>query len=355
MRGYKKLSIEDKENILLNSTQDNWKRPNILAIELGLSETAINNYRHQKNLHPPKTVDDEKVKFYSTQDNWLSAEELSLKLGVSNQSICIARSRLKIMLVCPNCKKEFLYSFNKSTKKTNHSVYRDPKFCTYECFKQWMKKSFEKECPICHKMFTGKKYFCSNECKNIEKQRLNIKNDEINEIKRKNKIEENRKICPECGVEFIKSGAQIFCSKSCRIKHYKVENIKAICKNCGKEFLISERKPRKFCSLKCHGDYMSKESAKQGNFEMPTRVFALFVLKLRETNKDVFKNTISAVKEEITGLPLYKHGIKNEEWEKYYWVFNKYLGKMQKSIRGKPYDENKSKIMRQSIELRKQT
>jgi endogenous inhibitor of DNA gyrase (YacG/DUF329 family) len=191
-------------------------------------------------------------------------------------------------------------------------------------------------CKYCNKEFEVNQEnknikFCSDECKSKSRIKINILNMK----------------CINCGKEYYTENLdKDTCTLKCK---REVKLIKVTCPICNKEFNTPRAAPRKFCGTECYGIGMIKEQDKQGNIEMPTRMFALFILKLRETNKEIYSQTLSSLREEMTGVEHWKHFTEDtpnrKEWESYYKKFNRVLGKMQVKIRDKPYDENKSKMM----------
>lgn len=71
----------------------------------------------------------------------------------------------------------------------------------------------------------------------------------------------DNKICNFCKIEFSsKRKKQIFCNLECLHNSLK-KQIECICKNCGNNFNRSQKsaKEAKYCSVKCRGEYKSKQ------------------------------------------------------------------------------------------------
>jgi endogenous inhibitor of DNA gyrase (YacG/DUF329 family) len=232
--------------------------------------------------------------------------------------------------ICPECGKEF-YHEKKAVK-----------FCGFECSmvymnKLWEKKIYKKICSQCNKEYEAShknrfKKYCSDKCKAEGRIKIKLPNMK----------------CINCGKEYYTENLdKDTCTLKCK---REAKLIKVICPICNKEFNTPRTNLRKFCGTECYGIGMIKEQDKQGNIEMPTRMFALFILKLRETNKEAYSQTIGAIREEMTGVKAGKHFIEDtpnrKEWESYNKKFQRVLGKMQIKIRKKPFDEKKAEIMR---------
>lgn len=114
-----------------------------------------------------------------------------------------------------------------------------------------------KKCELCGKEFESKGYskYCSPEC---IYEGTWMKRRKVNEIK---------KICPECGKEFVAHRVdKIYCSSKCVQRHYQSKHKKAkminkICPICGKKFRTKNTKI-KYCSDECrdvvYNDYQAK-------------------------------------------------------------------------------------------------
>ena len=198
-----------------------------------------------------------------------------------------AKGRL-VKRICETCGKEFLVK--PSVIKHGYG-----KFCSPECYGKWQSKhrrgensanwkggKIKQSCQICGKEFLttpsaikkGRGKFCSKECqgKSQSKHRRlkNNANWKGGMVKQKCKI---------CGKVFyvkpskIKRGGGKFCSRKCqskwRSKHLRGEfhpswkpKIERVCQTCGKKFPIHsawvKKGSGKFCSLECHGEWMSK-------------------------------------------------------------------------------------------------
>ena len=101
----------------------------------------------------------------------------------------------------------------------------------------------------------NRKFYCSNECKRIEKGSVKV-------------------TCETCGKEFFinkydkEHRENHFCSRECFLA-FKEKNIKTyICKFCGKEFLPQKRNYNKYCSQECqHNDILKDIDKKIENGE----------------------------------------------------------------------------------------
>lgn len=155
---------------------------------------------------------------------------------------------------------------------------RQERYCSKQCKKKAERKralgeqpdaKYTKVCPICGKEFVteekSRRKYCSDKCAEAQNRTIRI------ESKRKKRAEKNKPviICGWCGREFVGRNTQArYCCKECRLaaetahKHAKMretlesatkthqEQMKRICLNCGKEF-VADNKRRKYCSNEC--------------------------------------------------------------------------------------------------------
>jgi len=183
--------------------------------------------------------------------------------------------------ICAQCKKEFFVN--------QWEINKGRKFCSRECYAIYRSKHYKREkapawkggkikciCKECGREFyvdpnvkkKGRGIFCSRSCqgKYIASHWLTPMN-----IRKKNK--RIRKICKECGKEFLVPPSQkdhVFCSRECYYKWCK-ENRKpmmaeATCDYCGRIFLRDRNRLRDqkrrgqhvFCSEECRKKWQSE-------------------------------------------------------------------------------------------------
>lgn len=137
-----------------------------------------------------------------------------------------AKKRVTYNHTCIICKKSF---------KTNR---KDSKYCSDTCRSIRPKRTKERVCLACNKVYIGEGYkYCSTECKKPSKP---------------------SKLCKICKVS-LSSNSKTYCS-SCKPKYYTpTQPTKLTCTTCGDTFL-SKRKDKKYCRKACD---MSRKSYKR--------------------------------------------------------------------------------------------
>lgn len=138
-----------------------------------------------------------------------------------------------IDITCPTCGIIFKVLPNRAKKR---------KYCSRECSnKRDPNKTIVKKCPQCDKEFSYTFYgrhkkHCSRECL-------------LNSVRRKEQQ------CPQCGKIFMSKShrkKKVYCSPKCQALGRR-SRVSIICLNCGKKFTtqFSKRNRRKYCSKKC--------------------------------------------------------------------------------------------------------
>lgn len=124
----------------------------------------------------------------------------------------------------------------------------------YQIHKDIKAHLFEKICPICNKHFIvatadRDRIYCSDKCARIGRRKV------------------PRKICPNCGKEFVNySRKKCYCSKKCRHEYeYKQSFIiyRKVCQHCGKEYDYYDAMPNWFAKGQVEGKkYYGIDSSK---------------------------------------------------------------------------------------------
>lgn len=105
-------------------------------------------------------------------------------------------------------------------------------------------------------------------------------------------------VCRQCNSNFQKkSNVQIFCTESCKNKHYKENHTllkiyNKVCINCKKEF-VSKRDTTKFCSFKCSGIYNAGLGKVGGNRVGLEKFINLYGEQEGTKRYELFKTKIS--------------------------------------------------------------
>ena len=145
--------------------------------------------------------------------------------------------------ICENCKKEFKTHSSKS------------KCCSRKCSSELKKVEYKFTCIQCGVEFIKRKSnevkFCCKEC--YKKHKLDPKNKNLY-------IQKPREIvkCQTCNKEFKSRGdASKFCCINCYNESLPKKK-EVICENCQKTFIVNNGKRNRFCSMKCSGEFVSK-------------------------------------------------------------------------------------------------
>lgn len=163
---------------------------------------------------------------------------------------CRCSIKIRTILVCTNCKKQFL-NFPYLIRKTN--------YCSLVCYWSGTNKKLLKICRSCHKEFyadavlikKGYGFYCSRDCW------FSLFNTWKQEV-----------ICKQCKKTFkviraVYKKRPKFCSKKCS-DDSKRDNIFRICRICKKEFSLSRcdlnRGRGFFCSWECYKKYKGESS-----------------------------------------------------------------------------------------------
>lgn len=285
----RKLTEEDKENILKSSTFDNWISTKKSSLLFDIPINSIYWFRRKNNLKVPLNS-----RICPQCNKSFLSNHFSQKYCSENccREYLYAKwyKHKKYNKKCEGCGKEFI---------TNHSR---KKYCNEECYREKrLGKRWKKSCLQCGQLVDvvgrTRKDFCSNHCSGLYRYKkveyattcLYCKNLFLSDTSHKQYCSKEcyhngigkklhkgyykprhnivEKICKVCKKEFItRVHNQIYCSKKCYNKvtliRYYGKKIKIIkkCKQCGTSFEIWERKllphtkgkkKKIFCSLKC--------------------------------------------------------------------------------------------------------
>lgn len=271
---------------------------------------------------------DDEIIIDSLLNHKLNINEISDILNKSLHDVCnriknilklSGQIKLPLLLVCPNCKKEF--------ETTPFDMLNGKQCCSKICSNNYKKgKNFHKiigigNCKICAKEFNifdnvpNQKYCsdlcksrdkdtywtytsCSNCNKEIYKPKTSVKRYQNNycclncELEYKHKQKWEFRTCEICNKEFecLKSSTQKMCSIECQGKwqsiklvgenahgynhDYSIEDRTKVCEWCGKKFQVKpyQIETAKYCSSKCRQQYYSQVLSQTEEWKERSRI-----------------------------------------------------------------------------------
>lgn len=166
---------------------------------------------------------------------------------------CKCLLKVRTILVCTNCKKQFL-NLPYLIRKTN--------YCSLHCYRTGTNKKQLKICKSCGKKFyaeaslikKGYGFYCSRDCW-------------FSLFRKRKKIVK----CKQCKKEFLVIRAAYkkkpkYCSKTCK-DNAEIDQISSICKGCKISFDLPrsaiDRGRGSFCTWKCYKKYKGESSLEQ--------------------------------------------------------------------------------------------
>jgi hypothetical protein len=164
------------------------------------------------------------------------------------------------------------------------------------------KRNHQHNCAKCGVSFVGTKFqkFCTKKCKWKHHRRS---------------VGLVVKTCKTCRAEFIGSQRQSFCSAKCRDKFHGLHRVKKpwpvclvseTCKWCGTEFTKSQRKKRFFCGQKCSRAFHNAKNKGRSEQQKASRRSDVGKKRTAEQNARVVIELRNAYVAKLVGMPVGK-------------------------------------------------
>lgn len=209
-----------------------------------------------------------KVKFYKKLKN-RKGKNGKLYIGKICNSCDNKKRKMQLnhKEVCDVCKKE--YPCNSQEHGLAHH------FCSQECKNIYKQKQYEQYYTITTCSYCKKEYEVLTSTYNQSKEGLHFCSRECSSFyMKKNKSSKETFVCENCGKELIKNrntynskAKHHFCSKECSGEYNTKQNtITLTCSQCGQKFArpksVFKEAEHYFCSLKCRKEYTREHNKK---------------------------------------------------------------------------------------------